>query len=141
MNFFQSFASSLLKYKKFLFWKKNKFLKLGARKFHFPKYKTFLQSGCFFISRARKVFPWNFLMFSLGSSIFQIIRVPFSRNIRKTFFEKIEEIFSGWIFLFFFELGLKSSPGCCSTHYSMKPSQALEIIYGCTRRRKGVKAW
>ena len=46
---FSGFASSLLNYKKFF--------KLGARKFHFPKYKTFFQSEFFFIFPAWKFSP------------------------------------------------------------------------------------
>ena len=59
------------------------FFTLGARKFHFPKYKTLLRENLF-IFGARKVTSWNVRGF-LGASIF--------RNIRKEFFWEKKRIF------------------------------------------------
>ena len=66
---FWGFVSSFLKYKKFF--------KLGARKFHFPKYKEHLRAG-FFTFQAWKIT---------------------SRNIRKFHFLKYKEFFWGFRFL------------------------------------------
>ena len=58
----------------------------------------------FFIFWAWKVFSWNSLILDQESSIFQNIRVPFSRNIRNTFFWENTRIFFRVSFLlcFFF---------------------------------------
>ena len=64
---------------------------LGARKFHFRKYKKFF-------------WDWFLLFFEvvLKSSIFRNIRVPFPRNIRKAFcWENIRNFFRVFFFFIF----------------------------------------
>ena len=113
---FSGFANSLLKYKKFF--------KLGARKFHFPKYKTFFQSGFFKIFLSSKLLPE---IWEVSWNIRNFFGVSVSPNIRKAFFweniknflilelesfiswnvRKYKNFFRSW-FSLFFELGLKS---------------------------------
>ena len=69
---FLGIVSSFLKYKKCF--------KLGARNFHFPKYKTFLWSE-FFLS-----------FFELGKFL------KYSCNIKKFFFVKYKEFLKGFRF-------------------------------------------
>ena len=87
--------------------KYNKFFKLRARKFCFPKYKKL----------SKRVF---FSFFELASSLLKyktFCRISVSWNIGKFYFQKCKKSFSltkykkffqRWIFLFF-ELGLKSA--------------------------------
>ena len=46
-------------YEKFVLENVLELFKLGARKFHFPRYKKFFQSSFFFFFRAQKVPSWN----------------------------------------------------------------------------------
>ena len=92
--YFSGSESSLLKYKKKI--------KLGAREFHFLKYRNFSRAFFFFfffiIFEAWKVLSWNFLFLGLESSISHNMRKAFSKKFHFLKYKKQEESFSGWFF-------------------------------------------
>ena len=84
----------------------NKFFKLRARKFRFPKYKKLSKSFFFHFSSSEVLF-WNIKRF-VGFPFPEINKRSISGNIRKVFlWQNIRNFFRDG----FFELGLKSALG------------------------------
>ena len=118
-----SFYTYQQSYEKFVLENVLELFKLGARTFHFPRYKKFFQSSFFFFffSSTKSSFLKYKENMRLESSI--------SGNIRFCFILELELFISwnnnnnkensGWIFFFyFFKLGLKSAPGSPLHNYS-----------------------
>ena len=101
-----------------------RFFYFASSESSFLKYKKNIKLESFISGNIR-----NFLLLELERSISRNKRIFLILELESSISREIWEIFSGWIFVYFFQLGLKSGPGSCILYRSLQiPEAYLTLI-------------